>query len=81
MGINDFSNKQAQINIYPNPASSIVTVNAKNINQLTLFNVVGNLITTTNKNQIDVSNFNDGVYFIQVQTNTASTTQKIIVQH
>ncbi|MFI5142049.1 MAG: T9SS type A sorting domain-containing protein [Bacteroidia bacterium] len=35
----------------------------------------------SDKTIINVSNLNNGVYFLQVKTNQSSYTQKIIVQH
>jgi hypothetical protein len=78
--INQISNNST-IKIYPNPANNKITIDANDVVDIKLFDVLGNEITSVKQNQIDVSNFNDGVYFIQVQTSTGTTTQKIIVQH
>jgi|GEM_PF-6434802 len=69
------------IKIYPNPANNKITIDANDVTDVKLFDVLGKQIFTSKQNQIDVSNFNEGVYFIQVQTNTGTTTQKIVVQH
>ncbi|HTA61694.1 MAG TPA: T9SS type A sorting domain-containing protein, partial [Bacteroidia bacterium] len=66
---------------YPNPAQNKITIDVNNLVDVKLFDVIGNQITSTKTNEVDVSNLNDGVYFVQVKTNTATTTQKIIVQH
>ena len=79
-GINQFTNTNT-IKIYPNPANNKITIDANDVVDVKLFDVLGNEITSTKQNQIDVSNFNDGVYFIQVQTKQNTATQKIIVQH
>ena len=79
-GINQFSNTNT-IKIYPNPANNKITIDANDIVDVKLFDVLGNQITSTKQNQIDVSNLPEGVYFIQVQTKQNTSTQKVIVQH
>ena len=79
-GINQIS-ENTQLNIYPNPANNLITIDANDVVEVKLFDVVGKQITSTQQNQIDVSNFNNGVYFIQVQTKQGNTSQKVIVQH
>jgi len=69
------------IKIYPNPANNKITVDAKEVTGIKIFDVLGKEIISTKEKEIDVSNFNDGVYFIQVQTKQNTSTQKIIIQH
>jgi len=79
-GINQIS-KTTQLKIYPNPANNKITIDANDVINVKLFDVLGKQITATKQNQIDVSNLPEGVYFIQVQTSTSIATQKIIMQH
>jgi len=79
-GINKISNNNT-IKIYPNPAQNKITIDATDVVEIKLVDVLGKQITSTKTNDVDVSNLNDGVYFIQVQTKQGTTTQKIIVQH
>ncbi|HXU27044.1 MAG TPA: T9SS type A sorting domain-containing protein, partial [Bacteroidia bacterium] len=79
-GINQFSNN-TQVKIYPNPAQNKITIDATDVVDVKLFDMLGKQITTSKENQIDISNFTNGIYFIQVKTNTSMSTQKIIVQH
>ena len=73
--------KNNTLKIYPNPANNKITVDATDVIDVKLFDVLGKQITVTKTNNVDVSDLNDGVYFIQVQTKQNTTTQKIIVQH
>ncbi|HTA60921.1 MAG TPA: T9SS type A sorting domain-containing protein [Bacteroidia bacterium] len=72
---------QATLHIYPNPANNKITIDTKNIDEVKLFDVLGKQITSTKENEIDVSNLPNGIYFIQVKTNTTISTKKIMVQH
>jgi Leucine-rich repeat (LRR) protein len=74
-------NTHSSIKIYPNPAQNKITIDAVDVIDIKLFDVLGEQLTSAKQNQLDVSSFNDGVYFIQVQTKQNSYTQKIIVQH
>jgi hypothetical protein len=78
--INQFSYTHT-VNIYPNPANNKIIIDAADVVDVKLFDVLGKQITSTKTNEVDVSNFSDGVYFIQVQTKQNTATQKIIVQH
>src|SRR5690554_1864081 len=61
------------LSIYPNPVSSILTIeSSQNINgEIEIFDVNGKLIQSKNSNgkatQIDVSGFEDGVYFLHFE--------------
>jgi hypothetical protein len=69
------------IKIYPNPANNKITIDATDVVDVKLFDVLGKQVTSTKTNDVDVSNLTNGVYFIQVQTKQNMYSQKIIVQH
>jgi len=79
-GIANYTNNN-NLKIYPNPANNKITIDAVDVVDVKLFDVLGKEITSTKENNVDVSNFNDGVYFIQVQTKQNIYSQKIVVQH
>lgn len=69
------------ISIYPNPATSILNVNANGYNEVQIINMLGQVVynTTMNDNaQINVRNLNDGVYFVRLNGANGITTQKFI---
>ncbi len=54
--------------IYPNPTSSILNIEVKEQTQISIVNVLGDVVLTQTLNRlskIDVSNLTSGVYFIQ----------------
>ena len=72
------------ITIYPNPASERVTVTTKtiDINQIDMFNVLGQKILSNggnfeNEYTLNVEQFNTGLYFLKINNNY---TQKIIIK-
>ena len=70
-----------EINVYPNPASTILNISCMS-EQVALREVLGRVILITKlKNgqaQMDVSNLDNGVYFLQIDN---GNTQKLIIQH
>jgi len=57
-------------NIYPNPATTSLTISANQINQITISNLLGQTIYSRQYNspkvQIDVSTLPSGLYFVKV---------------
>ena len=72
------SNKEDQIMIYPNPANSIVVINAKNIQSVDIFSFEGKHIGTSNSNNIDIEYLNKGIYFLKILTDKNIVVKKII---
>jgi hypothetical protein len=80
-GVPAFSNSSNEISLYPNPASSSFTVNSNEEKEvLTMYNMLGEIVLTKEmvkgENNIDVENFEEGVYFVKVN----SLTEKILVR-
>ncbi|MFI5141245.1 MAG: T9SS type A sorting domain-containing protein [Bacteroidia bacterium] len=72
------------LKIYPNPAKDLLNIEVEMLNEnaeIKIFDVLGNEVLNTKQKQIDVSNLQNGVYFVQVKTNKSILIQKIVVQH
>jgi endo-1,3(4)-beta-glucanase len=76
----------AEIKSYPNPAKDFLTISAKNenIKTITLFDILGNKVTTLYPNSrevtIDVSNFDSGVYIAKISTLEGVGSIKLILE-
>lgn len=87
LSFEEMSNSNANVELYPNPATTELKLVFTNANQLN-FNVVyvydllGNQILTYNnfKNQLDVSNLSSGEYVLKVVTAEEIITKKFIIQ-
>ena len=87
-GISTNTELNTNINIYPNPSSEIITIEASSpiIEKIVLFDILGNsLFIEKNKkpekiNEINVSSFSSGQYFMQVRTKEGVSNKKIIVR-
>ena len=72
------------VNIYPNPASSVINVTATNLTKIKIYNAVGQLIhneeASSDNVTVDTQDWTNGFYYVTVETaNGNSTSQKIIV--
>lgn len=81
VGINDVENN---ISIYPNPASSVLNVNANsNIQSVEVMNLMGQTIQIELANglntQINTSSLSNGVYMLRVTTENGVINQKFTV--
>ena len=70
------------ISVFPNPASDFVTIEAKGLQQVTLFDMSGRMLNSISviddKQQLDLRGLPAGTYFIMLTTETGSKTQSII---
>ena len=89
---NDWTNvaetENVNVMIYPNPAKDVVRLSTDNSQQTTvrIYNVMGILVGTrlatseTDEIEINVSDYNPGIYFFNIQTENGSVTKKIVVE-
>lgn len=71
--------------IYPNPTSTILNIDSKNIEQVSIYNLVGQTIFSKNYSldftKIDVSKFERGIYFIKIHCKEQDAyVQKLILK-
>lgn len=73
------------LSVYPNPVNNAFTIESKNdlaINSLTISDINGRTVKTINVNAIDneinISELNSGIYFLNIDTNNGTATKKII---
>jgi hypothetical protein len=78
-----------EVLLYPNPVTSILTVQVQNIPKgeklkMELINIFGEMVEeydllNSDENSIPVSNLKKGVYFVKVISNNQTSTKKIVV--
>ncbi len=78
LSIDDFSKNI--LNIYPNPTTSMINIQTySGIQNITVYNQLGQLVISQKETQIDLSDIAPGIYIVQIHfENGASATQKII---
>ena len=76
-------NKESELIFYPNPVNDVLNLSyIQEMNAVKVYNLVGQELLRKKVNsstaQIDISNFANGTYFIQVTTETAMKTVRVI---
>lgn len=67
------------INIFPNPTTGIVNIEAEGLNKVVVYDVTGRMMmSVANESTIDISNLEAGVYFFSVETENGSAMRKLV---
>lgn len=74
------SNESETVSVYPNPVRDRLFVKGENIQSVEVFNLVGQKILTTEETSIDLSDLNEGVYFLRVVSPSGTVTKRIVKQ-
>ena len=78
--LNILNNKQANFSIYPNPASSKITVESSEIGIIKIKNLLGKTIYKTRKSdyllEVNISHFAKGIYILQLN----GMSSKVLIQ-
>lgn len=82
------NNNFTSVNIFPNPASDIVTLNSDNINNtdltLDIYNLIGNIVKSENlkqnNRQFTVGDLSNGVYMVKIKSKDLTENQRLIIQ-
>ena len=78
-------NGEAGLNIYPNPANTLMSVEAEGLQQVTICNVMGQVVKTQRCTEngvvINTADLASGIYTISVKTNQGTMTKRFSVIH
>jgi len=83
-GINEDYAKTV-LNVYPNPVNDVLNIQAKEMQKLSIMNIVGQQVLSMNnvndQVSIDVSQLNPGIYFVIIENKKGiKGTQRIVVK-
>ena len=78
-------NGEAGLSVYPNPANALMSVEAEGLQQVTICNVMGQVVKTQRCNEdgivINTADIASGIYTISVKTNQGTMTKRFSVIH
>lgn len=78
VGLQDIETEE-NINIYPNPTSSKLYIQGHLNTKKQISDISGRVLLSTYDNEIDISNFNQGVYILQIENKQGKIeTRKIV---
>ncbi len=68
--------------IYPNPANDILHVEGSDVILVEVFNIMGQSVLYVDENfkSINISNLQNGVYFVRLKTNDGEKTVKLVIE-
>lgn len=73
--------EQFTFSIYPNPATNTITIESEGkIESITILDLYGNVVSTFNSSTFDVSDFDNGIYFVRAETKLGITQSKFVKQ-
>ena len=79
-GINDFN---LNVNVYPNPTAGDVTIECENMNSITIYNSLGQVVRTisvyANSVTVSTSDMTSGVYIFNIINNDGNAIQKRVI--
>ncbi len=84
-GVDDYNTNTDLVNTFPNPSSDKISLDLGDIEfaDLVFYDILGNIVMSIpnyiNKSEIDISSLSIGTYIIQIQTNTGSLSQKLVL--
>jgi hypothetical protein len=76
LATNQLSNLNEALEVYPNPSSSVFYFKNKHGKKKELFTILGELLFTTTKDEMDVSRYSKGVYYLRCEHDI----RKIIIE-
>lgn len=73
-------NAEESITLYPNPVRDRLTVKAENLQSVEVYNLVGQLVMTSVLSVVDMSDLNQGIYFVRVTSEGKIITKRVVKQ-
>ena len=73
-------NETIAVAVYPNPVKDRLTVKAENLQLVEVYNLVGQLVTTSTSSVIDLGGLNEGIYFVRVTSEGKTVAKRIVKQ-
>ena len=79
IGVNELE-EEDYFSIYPNPTTGWLTIKTNaTFNQIVIKNVLGEVLLTTTATQLNLSNWANGVYFVEVFSNETNYIKKVVL--
>ena len=78
---NDIPENEAElVSVYPNPVKNQLYVKAENLQSVVVYNIVGQMVMETETSVVDMSDLNQGVYFVRVRADGMIVTKRVVKQ-
>ena len=77
----DIKEYKDRFELYPNPIDDYLYITTEeNINKIEIYNIMGVMILEkdSTSNKIDLSDLNNGIYFIKIKTDKGTIVKRIV---
>lgn len=71
-----FDSNISKIMVYPNPTTGIIYIETETVPELKLYTQNGKLLRTVYSNEIDMTNYAQGIYFLKINDKTQKIVKK-----
>lgn len=78
IGVREYAEKE--INVYPNPVSNLLTIDAEGVSKVRVLNATGLLVLNTDATKIDMTDYSSGIYLVQIVFKDGSVANKRVVK-
>jgi ELWxxDGT repeat protein len=80
LSINSIS--KTSVSVYPNPTSSFINIKSETaITKIEIFDLLGKqILTTGTQSQLDVSNYQSGIYLLKLYSDNRHSIKKIVIK-
>jgi hypothetical protein len=73
-------NEKETLTVFPNPVKDRLTVKTENLQSVEVYNLVGQLVMTSALPIVDMSDLNQGIYFVRVMAEGKTVTKRVVKQ-
>jgi hypothetical protein len=85
VGVTGVGEDNDNVNLFPNPTKGNVTIQAKDMNRITVVSVLGQVVFDTELDQdeyiLNMAQFNTGMYMVRIYTDGGVTVKRVTVMH
>lgn len=82
LGVQEPQLSNVQFSIYPNPASNVINIKTDlEFTKVELYDILGKRVLETGAtNQLNISSFKSGVYFVKLHSTKGTLTKKVVIE-
>lgn len=72
--------EDVMVAVYPNPAHDKLFVNAENVQHIDIYGVTGQMVMSSTETEINVSDMEEGMYFVRIICGENIYTERVIIR-
>ena len=73
-------NAEEAIAVYPNPVRDRLMVKAEDLQSVEIYNLVGQKVMVSTFDIVDMSDLNQGIYFVRINADGKTVTKRVVKQ-